>query len=853
VAASIVTLNFDSVAAVNSAAVQTTYFITSVAPPGSDGRAAYAINESGQIVGFYNNVSNDGLHVHGFLYSDGTYTTIDPPGGTLTNADAINASGQIVGFFNDAGVRHGVLYSDGTYTTLDFPGSTYTSASAINDAGQIAGTYADASGHEYDFLYSGGTYTTIDPSNNLNTGEIVAINASGQMIGQVNVGGPDYQGYLYSSGSYTTIDPPGSSSTTPYAINDAGQIVGKYLDASNHVHGFFYSDGTYTTIDFPGSIYTSVSAINDADEIAGIYFDVNDQPHGFLYNGGTYTPIGFTGTPYAINDSGQVVGEGGFVVQWLSSQMVLTSANEGVTTAGPVSTFTDTDVTDTASSFAATVNWGDGTTEAGTITGSNGSFTVAVPGSTHFYADEGTDTATVTITRTADGTQAATTGTVNVTDAPLSAVGTTISGTEGIAISNTAVATFTDADPNATVSDFTAIISWGDGCTTTGAVVARNGGFAVDGGHTYASDGRYAGYITVNDVGGSTASANVAVTVDPAAPVITTGGTTSIIDPTVAGTIDPNDAVGSSVAITVTNSANVVVQQIQSVEVNAQGGFSSRLELPTDGQYSVVATLTTSAGLSASSNAAAYSLNSTANAPYFATNDAAEVARLYYGLLDRAPDAGGLAGFTAALDNGASPQMVAQSILGSAEYETTSIGQSNASFVQYLYSTALGRASDAAGLQGWETALNTGALSRANVVNGFLSSSEFQSDYAGQSNATYINEVYEVALQRPAESGGLAGWETAVSNGMSRTTFDQMVVGSAEFQSSIAQPANVAFVGTLYEQALGRAPDPQGSAGWTGAINANLLNNASVAVGIAESPEAQQFLAPRIENGWHLA
>ena len=138
------------------------------------------------------------------------------------------------------------------------------------------------------------------------------------------------------------------------------------------------------------------------------------------------------------------------------------------------------------------------------------------------------------------------------------------------------------------------------------------------------------------------------------------------------------------------------------------------------------------------------------------------------------------------------------------------------------------------------------------MVNGFLASSEFQSGHAGQSNATYINEVYEVALQRPADPLGLQGWEAALSNGMSRTTFDQLVVGSPEFQSSITQPANAAFVGTLYEQALGRAPDPQGLAAWTGAINANLLNNVGVAIGIAESPEALQFFVPRTENGWHL-
>ncbi|MBV8747991.1 MAG: DUF4214 domain-containing protein, partial [Xanthobacteraceae bacterium] len=70
---------------------------------------------------------------------------------------------------------------------------------------------------------------------------------------------------------------------------------------------------------------------------------------------------------------------------------------------------------------------------------------------------------------------------------------------------------------------------------------------------------------------------------------------------------------------------------------------------------------------------------------------------------------------------------------------------------------------------------------------------------------------------------------------------------------SITQPANAAFVGTLYEQALGRVPDPQGLAAWSGAMNANLLNDVGVGIGIAESPEAQQFFGSYIENGCHLA
>jgi hypothetical protein len=74
----------------------------------------------------------------------------------------------------------------------------------------------------------------------------------------------------------------------------------------------------------------------------------------------------------------------------------------------------------------------------------------------------------------------------------ITAVATSVSGTEGVAISGATVASFTDTNPNATASDFTATINWGDGTSTTGTVVAQTtGGFAVDGTHTYADEGKY--------------------------------------------------------------------------------------------------------------------------------------------------------------------------------------------------------------------------------------------------------------------------------------------------------------------------------------------------------------------------
>ena len=100
----------------------------------------------------------------------------------------------------------------------------------------------------------------------------------------------------------------------------------------------------------------------------------------------------------------------------LSGQLDLSSATEG--TALPnntdVASFTDDNLTDTAGAFTATIDWGDGTTDTGTVTGSNGSFKVE---GAHTYADEGFRQATVTVTRPADNTLLSIIGTVPVADA----------------------------------------------------------------------------------------------------------------------------------------------------------------------------------------------------------------------------------------------------------------------------------------------------------------------------------------------------------------------------------------------------------------------------------------------------
>jgi len=150
-----------------------------------------------------------------------------------------------------------------------------------------------------------------------------------------------------------------------------------------------------------------------------------------------------------------------------------------------VATITGADSSATTSSFTATINWGNGNTTTGTITADpNGGFDVT---GTNTYAQAGKYQITVTV----DDPTGALVGTatskavVSAAPSPLTAKGTIITTTSGQSFTGT-VATFTDTNTSATTANFTAIINWGDGTTTTGTVtVDPNGGFDVTGTHTY--------------------------------------------------------------------------------------------------------------------------------------------------------------------------------------------------------------------------------------------------------------------------------------------------------------------------------------------------------------------------------
>jgi hypothetical protein len=196
-----------------------------------------------------------------------------------------------------------------------------------------------------------------------------------------------------------------------------------------------------------------------------------------------------------------------FVIeQPIIAQPTTFSATEGVSFSGAVATATDADPKSTAAEYTATIQWGDASTSTGTISGpTGGPFTIS---GTHTYAEDGIYSVTVTITDIDTGANTSTvTSRANVADSPLAARCAT-PATSLLSFSGS-VATFTDGNPGATSSDFTAIVDWGDASNSAGTISGPTGGpFTVSGSHVYSSTGDHTISVSIVDAGGSAATAS---------------------------------------------------------------------------------------------------------------------------------------------------------------------------------------------------------------------------------------------------------------------------------------------------------------------------------------------------------
>jgi hypothetical protein len=201
-------------------------------------------------------------------------------------------------------------------------------------------------------------------------------------------------------------------------------------------------------------------------------------------------------------------------------------------TEGAAATIQVADATAQVNAGSVEINWGDGTSSAGSAPSGIG----PIDG-THTYAEHGIYHGTVSWTDDA-GAHNNIPFDVKVQDAPLTAAGVSLSSKAGAPFSDP-VATFTDANPDGTASDFSATINWGDGTTSPGTV-SGPGTFTVSGTHTYTAGGTYAVTVSIVDSGGATATVFDAAAVS-AVPGLTSGAptVTSTTAAAFTATVDP--------------------------------------------------------------------------------------------------------------------------------------------------------------------------------------------------------------------------------------------------------------------------------------------------------------------------
>jgi streptogramin lyase len=181
-----------------------------------------------------------------------------------------------------------------------------------------------------------------------------------------------------------------------------------------------------------------------------------------------------------------------------------------------VASFVDGTPQALASDFTALIDWGDGTTSPGAVSGPQGGpFTVS---GSHSYQAAKSYEVSVTLHDQVDNADYTAVG-----DVPLSA-GSTIfpsgSCVEGAGCQLT-LGSFTDADPNATVTNYVANVDWGDGYIDKGAINTCGQEFCVSDYHIFLAPGMYKTKILVTDVGGARVDLtgiNVNVTDAPLSP-----------------------------------------------------------------------------------------------------------------------------------------------------------------------------------------------------------------------------------------------------------------------------------------------------------------------------------------------
>ena len=167
-------------------------------------------------------------------------------------------------------------------------------------------------------------------------------------------------------------------------------------------------------------------------------------------------------------------------------------------------------------------------------------------------------------------------------------------------------------------------------------------------------------------------------------------------------------------------------------------------------------------------------------------------------------------------------------------------------FVERMYTKALGREADAAGVEYWTDTLMKKEKTAAEVGYGFVFSDEYKSKNA--KDDSFVEMLYNVFMDRKSDPEGKSYWVSLLQKGYSRRYVYRKFAHSQEFSDICKDykitrgvitldserdrwPELTEYVGRLYDKALDRHPDDAGMNWWC----ANIKNHTMTPVAAAES------------------
>ena len=157
-------------------------------------------------------------------------------------------------------------------------------------------------------------------------------------------------------------------------------------------------------------------------------------------------------------------------------------------------------------------------------------------------------------------------------------------------------------------------------------------------------------------------------------------------------------------------------------------------------------------------------------------------------------------------------------------------------FGMQQYRDFLGREGDAGGIDFYTQQITGGAMTRAQVVEAFTNSPEFQS------GLPQCTRLYLSFFGRIPDYPGLVFQVGQFRSGVPLDVIAQNFSNSPEFTSRYGALTNDQYINLVYQNVLGRAPDPGGYDFYFTRLESGALTRGQMMIGFSESPEFTQMV-----------